>query len=287
MKKTTSLKPEMLSWLILPLLFIWLGVSYLLGISRQPAWQAHPTSSDQSQVLAAIDVQTASASATPLHWPGTGLVTFWFDDGWLSQYMVAAPILKENNLPGAISITTGLVGYDAYVSWGQVKRLRYDGWEITSHSRTHVCDSEKMNEANLKDEIIGSLRDFSAHGIAVSDYVVPCGVLTPDLVNVVKDNYVSLRTATGGLNPLPLETPYHILAYTIHDNVTLPEIKTWLEEASKNQSWLILMFHQLDDLGTEYSLKPEKFEAIVDMVQKSKLPVVLPSQVIQMLPEAK
>jgi hypothetical protein len=274
----------LLFWLAIPMLLIWLAASYLLGVARQPAWQDRNTQ-NQNQVLAAqTDAMQPKIAATrpPFIWQGTGLVSFWFDDGWLTQYTVAAPLLQAKGYPAALAISSGLVGYDAYMSWGQVKRLYHSyGWEISAHSRTHNCDAGTLTGENLKSEIQGSYQDLINQGLEVESYVLPCGVKTPELISQVKQTYTALRDSEGSLNPLPVADPYILHAYTIHDNVSVNQIETWLAQAAKEKTWLILMFHQVDTGGGDYSLKPDTMAMIINLVNQSGLPVVLPSDALQ------
>ena len=273
-------RPYLLFWLSIPLLLVWFAASYLLGVARQPVWQDRDTQTG-GQVLAAKDQKVIAPIMNPqkdFTWQGTGLVSFWFDDGWLTQYTVAAPILKANNYPGAVAITTDLVGYEAYMSWGQVKRLyHYYQWDVTAHSRTHNCDATTLTPESIQAEIDGSLKDLVNQGIDVDTYVLPCGVQAPEVINHVKQTYVAMRDSGSVLNPLPVTDPYALHAFTIHDNVSLAQIETWLKQAAAEKSWLILMLHQIDNSGGEYGLKPETFQAIVDLVKHSGLPVIGPA----------
>jgi hypothetical protein len=276
---------EMLQWLIVPTLLIWFAASYLLGVAYQPVWQEHQSQNNLPQILAKADMSQATLNTPKFTWEHTGLVTFWFDDGWLTQYTTAAPILHSYNYPAAISISTDLIGYDAYMFWGQVKRLMHVyNWEITAHSRTHNCEREDFTAEILKNEIIGSQQDLLARGIRPEIYVVPCGKSTPELIQIVKDNYSAMRDATGGLNPIPVVNPYTIHAFTVHDNVSLDQVRQWLKQAKTEKLWLILMFHQIDNSGGEYSLNPNNFEQIVSVVNQAGLPIVLPSQVLNIIP---
>ena len=62
---------------------------------------------------------------------------------------------------------------NSIMTWTQVDELYNDGWEISSHSRTHERLNEIENEYILKSEILGSKTDLEEKG-----YFVPSFTLT-------------------------------------------------------------------------------------------------------------
>jgi hypothetical protein len=118
---TDSGRWPMLAWLVLPLLVFWLSVGYLVGRSQKPAWVTEKVTTDSKQVLSAQSYE-AVEPVGDFAWEGTGLVTFWFDDAWLSQYTVAFPLLEKYRVKAALSVATKMVGLEKYMSWAQIKR---------------------------------------------------------------------------------------------------------------------------------------------------------------------
>jgi len=88
-----------------------------------------------------------------------------FDDGYLGNATVAAPILKRHAAKAAFFVTTGFIGTDRvpvwdkastipteWMNWDHIRGLRDEGHEIGSHTVTHV-DLGVTNGRIARDEI--------------------------------------------------------------------------------------------------------------------------------------
>lgn len=73
-------------------------------------------------------------------------IAITFDDGYLSNYEIAYPYLKEHNIPATIFIVTSTVGLgtdsgkvaNPHFNWAQAKEMQDSGIiDIHSHSHTH------------------------------------------------------------------------------------------------------------------------------------------------------
>jgi hypothetical protein len=270
-----TIQPVFLAWLLIPILLTWVSVSYLMGQITPSHWQASlPKQSNIKQIPAIASYQ----------WDNQGLVTIWFDDAWLSQYQTAFPIMERYGFKGAVAVPTGHIGYESYMNWHQVKRLQFLGWEISAHSREHNCFLDVVGYSSIQSEILGSKEDLLKQGLQNDIYVAPCGITTPEMVNLIKSNYSSLRTVESGMNPLPIKNKYSLKIIEVNSVTDISEVKSWLQKAKQDRSWLILAFHQIDTEESYFSVTPLNFEKVLFEVKNSKLDVVLPSQVLNIKP---
>ena len=79
------------------------------------------------------------------------------DDGFLSFYNNAWPILKKNKIPFILFVSTREVGSFNYMNWDQIKEIaKEDFVEIGNHSHTHeylVNENDETIKADIKKSI--------------------------------------------------------------------------------------------------------------------------------------
>ena len=160
------------------------------------------------QVLAS---DTITASRAPL-------VAVTFDDGYLDNFLHAAPILARHGIPAAFFVSTGIVNTDGrfphdlrrgnppipVMTWAQLRKMRDWGFTIGSHSVHHIdCAAEP--EDTVRTELVDS-RDHLARELGISEplFGYPYGGrqhMTPQRLELVKQaGYRACLSAYGGSN---------------------------------------------------------------------------------------
>lgn len=143
------------------------------------------------------------------------------DDGWVSAYTNAWPILKKYNYPFTLFIYINYVGTGGKsMSWDQLAEMRDAGVDIESHTYSH--SNLKVPGANvdakakalisqdvkalgvdgwLRKEIIGSKEVLEKQlGIKCNVFAYPFGVWSPKAVEIVKEaGYEAAFTVYGQL----------------------------------------------------------------------------------------
>jgi poly-beta-1,6-N-acetyl-D-glucosamine N-deacetylase len=82
-------------------------------------------------------------------------VVITMDDGYLSEYTRAMPILKQHHYPFCIFVYTQAVGSKNYMNYDQLKQIRTCGGEVGCHTITHPCLLD-LPEDKIEKEIVVS-----------------------------------------------------------------------------------------------------------------------------------
>jgi len=124
-------------------------------------------------------------------WRGKGRlparpVVLTFDDGYRSDWTVAAAILQHIGWPGVLDLCLNAVGPRRDLPAALVRGLVLRGWEIDDHSLTHP-DLTTLDAAGLHREIVVSRRILRRlTGQPVSFFCYPAGSYDARVVRAVR-----------------------------------------------------------------------------------------------------
>ena len=110
------------------------------------------------------------------------------DDGLLSFYENAWPILKEKKIPFILFVNTREVGSFNYMNWDQIKELyNSPNVEIGNHSHSHEYLVDENREI-IKKDIIKSIQIFEKKLGNNSDFFsYPFGEFSIEFQNIIKE----------------------------------------------------------------------------------------------------
>lgn len=121
-------------------------------------------------------------------------VVISFDDGDMTVYKTAFPIMKEFGFIGVNYIVGDRLGVDGYMGAAQLKEMIASGWEVGSHSMSHI---DLTTSPNLDWEIRQSQVDLEdALGVQVSTFAYPFG-LGEDSENIMSKVRAYYGAAVG------------------------------------------------------------------------------------------
>ncbi len=110
------------------------------------------------------------------------------DDGFLSFYKNAWPILKKKKIPFLLFVSTREIGAFNYMTWDQIKEISKEPFvEIGNHSHTHEYLADENNEI-IKKDIAKSISIFEKNLGKNSDFFsYPFGEYSNDFKNIIKN----------------------------------------------------------------------------------------------------
>jgi peptidoglycan/xylan/chitin deacetylase (PgdA/CDA1 family) len=121
-------------------------------------------------------------------------VVISFDDGDITVYTTAFPIMKEFGYTGINYIVGNRLAADGFMTPAQIKEMIAAGWEVGSHSMTHkdLTTKDPSKLPDLKFEISQSKSDLeNALGTEVSTFAYPFGLgyESETIMEKVRANY--------------------------------------------------------------------------------------------------
>lgn len=98
-----------------------------------------------------------------------------FDDGYLSDYTRAAPLLRRLSWPGVLNLELGNVRKRGGLTARMVHALIAAGWEVDSHTLTHP-DMTTIGAARARHELVGSRAEIKRRfGVMARFFCYPVG----------------------------------------------------------------------------------------------------------------
>lgn len=215
-----------------------------------------------------------------------GMVSLDFDDGWDSTFKNALPILDNAGLKSTLYIISQYVGEPLYTNVSDILAAQARGHEVGAHSKTHP-ELPLLSDAQMNEEIGGSRLDLISMGASpVNIFSYPYGEYNEKAISLVKSaGFTSARTALavdGGFNDKSTNG-YLLKTQSVENTTTIEEIQGWIDTAVKNKTWLILVMHQVDNTGSQYSITPQKLQSIVDYLKSNNVKAVTASQGVSIL----
>jgi len=127
-------------------------------------------------------------------------VVITFDDGWLTQYENALPILEQRRFTATFFVITAQVGRGSmYMNVNELTTLQRAGMLIASHTRTHP-NLTKVSDSQLRDEVLGSRQDLQKMlGVSADLFAYPYGSWDKRVAAAVQNaGYRAARAYPGG-----------------------------------------------------------------------------------------
>jgi len=174
------------------------------------------------------------------------VISLTFDDGWESYYKNGVPILNKYGFTSTDYIISGYLGDADYMTKAQVKQLYTMGHEIGSHTVDHP-DLTSLSATKLNTELKNSQSTLqTVIGAPVTDFASPYGAYNQTVLNNIKQYYSSHRSVDTGFNAKSNFDVYDIKVQNMVSTTTLAQVQSWVQQAQASNTWLVLVYHQVD-----------------------------------------
>jgi peptidoglycan-N-acetylglucosamine deacetylase len=194
-------------------------------------------------LLIAASCQTAEPKKT---------VVLTFDDSVKSQVEFVAPLLKKHGFNATFFITEGFSfksRKDLYMSWGEIKRLHDQGFEIGNHTKNHKS-VQKLTEKQFHASLEYIEKQCAKHGIPKPvTFCYPGYKTAPKAITVLTERGYKLARAGGEKSSKPAEDNPLLLpqAFDGKPESTFEQFKTAVDQAGAEHI-PILTFHGVPDI---------------------------------------
>jgi peptidoglycan/xylan/chitin deacetylase (PgdA/CDA1 family) len=173
-------------------------------------------------------MSTSEALAQP-KLPGVALT---FDDGCETDFIEAAPLLRELGFNATFYITVGCLGSPGFLSREQLRQLGDLGFEIGCHSWTHAYLPD-LNHDDLRKELVLAKQEIEQiAGRPVEHFSCPGGRWDRRVLDAAQNaGYRSVAGSRPRTNA-PDADPYELGRVAILRGIALPTFRGWA--AGKN-----------------------------------------------------
>lgn len=224
-------------------------------------------------------VQIDDASLTP-YTPAAldqGMVSVTFDDGWLTHYTEAMPLLDQNGMKGTFYVLTGAFDFDGYMNTTQLKALFDGGHEIGAHTIDHLSLPTLTQDEALRQltESKTTLQGLLGPTAAIN-FASPYGEYNDLTIDLVLQNYRSQRSTDEGFNSKDNFSVRNIRVQNVLDGTTPAQVAAWVDLAKAQKTWLVLVYHQVQadpSTAEDYSVTPANLQTELQYIKTSGIAV--------------
>lgn len=212
------------------------------------------------------------------------VVVMSFDDGLMSVYSKAYPIMAARGLKGTAYIVSNDVINDTNMSLDELHALYAAGWDIANHTVTHPDDLSLLTTEQIAGELAGCANYLIENGMprAAFDVAYPGGVCTSAVLEAMAATGMRTgRLVTYRPLALPLDEPTMLGASATDPSALTPaQIKARIDQAVRNGGVIQLLFHDIVPAVVDptYELSEATFTSICDYLVAHHIPALTVSE---------
>ncbi|RWS41483.1 DUF2479 domain-containing protein [Bacillus mycoides] len=215
--------------------------------------------------------------------PPQGVISITMDDGLLTQYTEARPIMDKYGFPATAYTITDRVGADdtKFMTLDMLKKLRdANGWEIAAHAGTmgvHEARYINITENQMNEDLKVVRNWLVKHGFqaGAEHFAYPGGTYDSTVLAYMRKYFGSARTISEkNHETFPPADPHRLRIVNVVNTMTIEKFKSHVDKCLENHTWLIFCYHQFVEpalFGTQVT--PANFEAQMEYIAAKGIPV--------------
>jgi hypothetical protein len=175
------------------------------------------------------------------------VVSLTFDDGYITQFTIGIPILKERNLQATFYLITNSVDS---ITKSLISKNISRNFEIGSHTVTHP-DLVKIGTVEANKELLNSqlflIKNFGINSGLTMSY--PWGIYNGSVKQIAQKYYFAARSTDVGYNSFYSLDRYALKMQNFDEHVRPNTANSWADFAITNHLWLVEMIHGINNVG--------------------------------------
>jgi hypothetical protein len=210
-------------------------------------------------------------------------ISLTFEHAFPNQLTAINTDMADMN--GTIAVVNQRIGNTGTMTLPQLIGLQNRGFEIASHSETHLQISSTTSPTQLYYETVQSKIDLQARGFNVTGFIPPYNKETTASIALITPNYgwteffspITYHPKFASVYDLNFsKTNYGIYNLPIwgvgHDDQlkTFADVKTQIDYAIANKLWIAIKFHQITTSTGKYDTSPATFHDITQYIREQR-----------------
>jgi peptidoglycan/xylan/chitin deacetylase (PgdA/CDA1 family) len=202
------------------------------------------------------------------------LMSVIFDDGDITVFGDAFPMMRAKGVPGTAYIVLSCVGQPGCMNWFQLHQMYSAGWGIESHTMTHR-DLTQLDDSTLHWELAESQAELQAEGFPAKHFACPYTAHNDHVIDAIRLYYESNHIGDG-INPRVEECdPYLLFTYTSQPYRAITVYQAHIDSVVSTGGWYILLNHQLayDCAGASWCISTQMLSDVIDYAVANRVKI--------------
>lgn len=216
------------------------------------------------------------------------LITLTFDDSWEDNFSTALPVLNQYGFKSTQYYATGNIESKPNEQY-KITEFVNSGQEIGSHSVSH-SDLTTLSRMEIDKELENSksyLETFAGAG-NVRTFATPYGNYNQQVTAEILKYYQSHRSVDAGFNTRDGLIISNVRVQNVLSTTTIAEYNSWIDQAKKDNSWLVLVYHRVAGDPGEFDTSTANFGSQMESVKTSGIAVKTVSDALaELTPQVK